>query len=415
MLKKFFSFAFAVITFLYVSQPKAMENPETQTQIAETKQTEIKSPNTLMYLAALAVNKYKNNKNLDLNCLPLDLKEYYKNVMITENCKYLNLKQFITQYGIFRITKKNLNQYNELIYQLDCMNVNIRPILSAINDIMCIDMSRIRKFLNAPPSLQCLEARNRCMTLEHINILLTILIKHKKSMIHDEILSKKEIPYLRRLIYLAFCSKKRPKLQKLLIMNNLFPPLDYIMGNNESFLMYLATNAKWKFFKQIINKEKNKDNDYWAKLFSIKSYKTGFNILHTIVHNDIDPAIYLIISQLMKEKGLLNQFINIKSSKKYPPFDIPETPLMIAAKLGNYSILKFLLDDGANKNDKNNDGLTALDYAEMESANLQEKIAFYESLDLPSENTLSLEKKRKLDICIRFLKKGNEINSCYMQ
>ena len=66
---------------------------------------------------------------------------------------------------------------------------------------------------------------------------------------------------------------------------------------------------------------------------------------------------------LKKIKSMLNKEVNIKTLINAVDKE-NNTALILASKFGYHKIVKILIENGADINIKNNDGKTALDYAE---------------------------------------------------
>jgi len=352
VLRKHFYLAFIITALSFVIQLQAMEELESQT----------KSVPTLKYLAIMAIYKYKNrpkykdDENLDLSILPYELKSECLWTPLEPLVKeHYNSLKSLQHNEHLEITGNNLRSYDKLLRRLVDIGVDIKPILFAINNDF-ISSIRVLEQLN-PIFVGYIRIK-----LNDINLLLNVLIQRNTQNNTLEKLSfEQEIIPLKKIISYAF-SNNRTELQKLLTMNEMLPPLDYIMDeHNSNFLRHIVLYTKdIMLLNQIINNEKNKDNDYWLKLLNMRSGPNGSTILHYITYINQDEhtkeAVYTFIIELMKDKGLnLDQLVNVINDKG-------QTPLMKAAQKINYKIVKLLIADGANKSLKCNRGLTALDY-----------------------------------------------------
>jgi len=314
MLKKIFSLIVLITAFSFVGYMKAMQESGFETQLIERRPIGKK------------INKTLNK--CDQCC-----------ALISFHCSHLT---YFQEYKHAEITNKNLKKYRELLHQLIHMGINIRPIVSAINNDF---VSKVKS-----KDLNCF------ITLNDINVLLALIKQTiNKNVLPNEFASEEEINSIVKTIHYAF-SNDFNSLKKILANYNLLR-LDYIMdGFNVTFLMELVRmETDIELFNFIINNEKDKKYD-WKKLFSISNYPTGWTVLHYCAFH-MRKNIYPIILELMKEKNILNDVINIQDVYGY-------TSLMVAARHSNYEMVELLIHYGANVDFRCSDKFTALDHVE---------------------------------------------------
>lgn len=96
--------------------------------------------------------------------------------------------------------------------------------------------------------------------------------------------------------------------------------------------------------------------------FSNASHKIEFNVTVTPLGNAVAKGDLEAVKKFIEYGADINEKSN------------GLTPLMIAARYNKVEIVKFLLSKGANRNEKDENGFTALKYAEI--SNAKEAIEF---------------------------------------
>jgi len=390
MLKKFFSFAFIISTLSYHVKIKAMEERNPQTE----------KVSTLKDLAIVATNKYRSdpkyqdNETLDLNCLPLDLQDYYKHTIIKKYYNTLKLasKNFLN--GHLFVSGNNLNEHFELIQNLASLIVNIEPILSIINNDF-FDLSS-RGYL----------------TMNDINVFLSFLITQTYSSYNaiDNTVPIEKLVYPQKIMRYAF-QKRKANLCKLLVEYNLLPALDHVIDRdvNENFLMYLIKYPiNIKIFLDIININKNRERDYWKKLFN--TFSTDGTVIHYAISYAYGLAsnnLYLrSLLEIMKAKALItDELINRQNQAGL-------TALMKAVRNCNDEAVQLLIENKANVNLKCKKGLTALDYAKDGEGSINHQLNPANPLFEYSDVETLEKAKSKCANCIKLLVNNGAKNSC---
>jgi len=151
------------------------------------------------------------------------------------------------EYQHLGFTDENLEKYQELLHKLLHKGVNLRPIISAINNDY---LSWVRI------------SRGKVVTFKAINSFLSLLIKRidNKYASIKEMASKEEMENFERLIALGLgCD-----LCKIFVDYNLLPPLDHKIYGDSLLTILVKRGINIDLLKFIINKERNKD--YLEKL-----------------------------------------------------------------------------------------------------------------------------------------------------
>jgi len=401
MLKKQFTLIFLATVFLsFDNQTKAMQ--ESTTEVFPLQQDilceqEISNILTLKSLAALRFLETLKAKGIDLSTLdpenkdrenilkiiPEELKAYchYCQIIPSIIDTHINsIKQFKEDENL-KITEENLNNYNKLLHILLHNTINIEGI--NIKLILQSFRSALKHY------------NQNTITLEDINLFLKLLMQ-PITIKYDSRVSEQEIICLNK-IWNFIGRKPHHFILLTLSTKNIkvLPPLHYIIdtihnGAKQTFFMFLAHWPDINSFKIILNKETNK-NYNWEKLFSMRdSYNE--TVLHHAVHGFKKNMLEVILG-LINEKSLrLDDFINAQNI-------YGQTPLIKAASIGNYAIVKLLTDHEADINISSKEGKTALDYAIEYRNQINRKID--KNHTLYSEIFKKVE--QKLNRCIELL------------
>jgi len=385
MFKKNLPLIFIATIFVsFDNQTKAMqesdvtpisEKTEPQQDIFHCKQEPC---NTLKFIAAskwlaalkahginiFALDSDNEDHKRILENVPEELIEYCKKCPIFPliHKHITDLKQFKGFYkDIKKITDESLDSYNILLHKLvssiDIQDINMKEMLSELEEIFYSILSSI--------------------TLKDINIVLRLLIELGNTEFEDYQISSLNM------IWDNLACKNKKNLIKLLAKNKrLMPSLTHIFQDNHTFLLWLVRCNDINLFKSIINEERNKPYN-WEELFSIRS-TIGWAVLHFAVEESTD--ILEVLLELIKEKGL---DINTQTN------NVGLTPLMIAARNGDYEIVKLLIDHKANINLKCKSGKTASDYAILGKKRLL------------CRDNIDPERLKKVNRCIELLISNN--------
>jgi len=380
--KSIFSFLIAIL--LSNNPLRAMEDPSIGIMHPENLQVDESAKEVtidpLKLIAARKVDALILNdviSGLSLDNLPEELREY---CMITINEDCASLKR------VNDITEKSLEDFKKLVCELYkkqgkavCIISSILPIPSGKGFTICF------------------------FKLEEINTLLGILIRC--SALENILLTEQELDCRNKIIIHALRTNKI-ELGQLLISNNLLPRLDDRIKTHNmtcSFLKHLVYLSRYSIdlFNIILNEEKNK-NYNWKELFDQEAIskqgqeKLSDNIVQMAASESYNDAIL----KLVKEKELLEEYINIRDSKLF------NTPLMNAARNSNVEAVKFLIENGAHMNTKFCDGKTALHYA-------QKEFKTYERFLNEKPSSISLkyceyweEKKQRASECVKLLEEA---------
>jgi len=294
MFKKTFSLIFLGYAISYNWSVKAMENPNFANQINTSSALNLSySPiieSILNYLNSLKTagiditNLDELQLNLNsLNALP---KKYCITIAkINNHCSFL--KRF-EKYIIFRFTEENLKTYQELLYKiflLDCDSVNC--LLSVFNkffeelietyqlaehkeDVTMEPMPEgfLEELTKVTELADCLFQKLPVsqldtqiykfpdINLQDINILLGELVNHssRNHLIYKQLLSisNKIFSYIFEHYYI-FESKDLAHLCLIFSKINLLPPLNSIMSNNQTLLMFLIFIPNSKIIQALVD------------------------------------------------------------------------------------------------------------------------------------------------------------------
>jgi len=446
MLKKFFALIFLITVFLsFDNQIKAMQESDLEstsektelqlgilhceqeicrilstTDYAIIKDIQQISP-SLQVLAASAYLKTLQFPGQELDSLGTDvmsenLKAYCKLCHLIPRISSINhihkhiasIKQHITYLKSFKqyihsiITKEDIYSYNkllhELLYSIDIQDINMEAILSAIN----AGFKPIIKIVKLAPQIYCEVYTD---TFKAIKMVLQVLMQSADV----DFSGQNNLTIIWDLMLKEQCTD----LLKLLAKNKkLLPPLNHIgRGGNVFFTFLIKCNIDTNLFKSIIDEEnicKGKNEEYsWEKFFTMILIPNRSRLDYSI-ENNIKTTNLKVILELMKRKDLIEKFINGQINRDYTSlmagaaqFDdgfineqITEgdTPLMLAAQLGNDEIIQLLINYGADINFSNTEGKRAIDYA----IELKDKLVA-NGLDVDPESL------KKVDRCIELL------------
>jgi len=291
--------------------------------------------------------------------LPL-IKKYFE---CLEQLKYGGWGRFKDEYKSkeihksLKITEENLAKCDELLYELICMGINIKPILFILHDYFYRWVQwdyDINKEIRGP------------LTLEDWNVMLAELIKCKLDASYndaflEELVSEEEMDNLERIIGYAFM-RKYLGLHKFLAHNGLLPSLNYIFMNSSNMGVSILDFICWdcidiEFFNFVINKEKNKKYNF-RNLFRTQ----GCRILKKILLSR--PSVGDSNLAVNKLKAFL-QFMGKEAKAIINMRDEEGNTLLMHPELifNNEEIIKLLIDNGADATIRNK-GKTALNLAE---------------------------------------------------
>jgi len=256
------------------------------------------------------------------NYISEEFKTNCKRIIINEHCTSLKQNGFAKEK--FNITDDNLNNYENLLYVM---------LGKRYEDLNCI--------LSIFDNCYQLRFEDYSAKLADINILLTVLIRYDDSNTDStEIASEDEKKSIWLVVdfFLWCCDAEEIKkvsnnFCKLLAKYNLFPALDYMLYNQQIFLMGVIYYGDIEFFHYIINRERDK-NYNWKNLFSIQDNSFQETILHKVVCSRSKYKAKVIL-KLLKEKGLyLRDFINITDA-------CDDNPIQLALSYGCLEIVEL--------------------------------------------------------------------------
>jgi len=350
--------------------------------------------NTLLFKVASEIPKILHSSNK----IPKELQSYCKWVALFPLLKiYFDCLEKLkdgwcvlheNQYGFkeaykFKLTEENLNRCSELLYELLCIGVNIKPILFILYDYFHKSIQWIYSdYYNID--------ENNLVTLEVFNILLEMLVKRNAfgcDIVLEKFASNEEVKCLIKLVYYIFLGEYNDKVYKLLACNNLSPSLDCTISNkynnNLSFLELLSfPQIPAEIVNFVIDNESKKNYDL-TNLFRSK----GYGILKCcLVPFGIDINKVKIFLKLMDKE--IKMILNMKD-------DDGKTLLMHAVLRCDNEVVKLFLDQGADVTPVDNFGFTALDLAQIYSGRCtwKEKIDKYaQSIKLLKESRCNSNK-----------------------
>jgi len=238
---------------------------------------------------------------------------------INDHCKFLTQFKENKKFEFLEVTEENLGIYHKSLLSMLSMQ---HPDL---NTLLFIFHQYFRHIL---ASFKFNNQYNKHITLTSINALLSILIQHfniEKNIDSYIVASTEEQEFLDLIVYNAIKIKRRNRdvgnaLLRLLIRNNLIPPLDHIIDGKYVLTLLVINDINIELFRHIINKEKDK-NYPWHDLFGKQTNMKDRTILHHAAMKSKEIA--QILLDLIKEKDLpLDDFLLIPDAAGNTPVDL---------------------------------------------------------------------------------------------